>query len=101
MKIINNITEKLVDDLRCHIRPNSKIAIAAACFSAYAYEGLKKELAQVEGFRFLFSSPTFLQSKTENRSKNFTFHGSVGKRPFTEANLRSNFAARPSAVSFS
>lgn len=98
MKIINNITEKLVDDLRCHIRPNSKIAIAAACFSVYAYEELKKELAQVEEFRFLFSSPTFLQSKPEKSQREFyiprisrekTLHGSE-----FEIKLRNDFSQK-------
>ena len=38
MKIINNITEKLSDDLHVEISPHSKVSIAAACFSVYAYE---------------------------------------------------------------
>mgnify|MGYP000225888917 CR=1 FL=1 len=33
MKIINNITEKLSDDLKVEIMPHSKVSIAAACFS--------------------------------------------------------------------
>ena len=33
MKIINNITEKLSDDLQVEIAPHSKVSIAAACFS--------------------------------------------------------------------
>lgn len=71
MKIINNITEKLVDDLRCRIAPNSRISIAAACFSVYAYEELKTELEQVDEFRFLFSSPTFLQENPEKTRREF------------------------------
>ena len=42
MKIINNITEKLCDDLQIEITPNSEVALAAAYFSVYAYEELKK-----------------------------------------------------------
>ena len=71
MKILNNITDKLVDDLKKTIRPNSKIATAAACFSVYAYEELKQELEKVEEFRFLFSSPTFLQQKPEREQREF------------------------------
>ena len=71
MKIINNITDKLADDLKITIRPNSRVSIAAACFSVYAYEELKKELEQVEELRFLFSSPTFLQEKPEKSCREF------------------------------
>ena len=48
MKIINNITEKLSDDLHVEISPHSKVSIAAACFSVYAYEELKEQLEQVD-----------------------------------------------------
>ena len=71
MKIINNITDKLADDLKITMRPNSRVSIAAACFSVYAYEELKKELEQVEEMRFLFSSPTFLQKKPEKACREF------------------------------
>ena len=32
MKIINNITEKLIDDMQTEVTENSKLSIAAACF---------------------------------------------------------------------
>ena len=85
MKIINNITDKLVDDLKETISPNSKVSIAAACFSVYAYEELKKELDKVDEFRFLFSSPSFLQEEPKEECREFyipriarerTLHGS-------------------------
>ena len=38
MKIINNITEKLSDDLQEKLTSHSRVSIAAACFSIYAYE---------------------------------------------------------------
>ena len=41
MKIINNITEKLIDDMQTEVTENSKLSIAAACFSVYAYKELK------------------------------------------------------------
>lgn len=42
MKNFNNINERVVDDLKKEIKSNSKIKIAAASFSIYAYEALKK-----------------------------------------------------------
>ena len=37
MKIINNVTEKLLDDLRITIEKNSRVSIAAACFEYSAH----------------------------------------------------------------
>lgn len=71
MKIINNLTEKLVDDLRLTIRPNSCVSIAAGCFSVYAYEALKQELESIDELRFLFSSPAFLKQQPEKECREF------------------------------
>lgn len=37
MKLIDNLSEKLVDDLRVTMQRDSRVSIAAACFSVYAY----------------------------------------------------------------
>ena len=44
MKILDNINERLKDDLIQEIKPQSKLGIAAAYFSIYAYQELKKQL---------------------------------------------------------
>jgi len=59
MKLIDNVNDRLGDDLKTTIRKGSKLSIAAASFSIYAYEALKRELDKVEGLRFIFSSPAF------------------------------------------
>ena len=61
-KVLDNVHEKVVDDLRQTIRKGSKVSIAAASFSIYAFEALKKELNSVDEFRFLnhLRSPFFL-----------------------------------------
>ena len=71
MKLINNLTEKLIDDLRSTIEPDSRISMAAACFSVYAYEELKEELEQIEELRFLFTSPTFLDQPEQESQREF------------------------------
>ena len=71
MKIINNITEKLSDSLRVEVTPESKISIAAACFSVYAFEELKDQLESVEQLRFIFTSPTFLAEKPDKERREF------------------------------
>lgn len=54
MKIFNNITEKLKDDLIQQIKKGSKVSIAVSCFSIYAYNELKKQLEKVDSFKFIF-----------------------------------------------
>ena len=41
-KLINNINERVVDDLKSRLSSKSKVSIAAASFSIYAFEALKK-----------------------------------------------------------
>lgn len=44
MQIIDNINHIVKNDLQESIQPGSKLSIAAACFSIYAYQELKKQL---------------------------------------------------------
>ncbi len=91
-KQINNIQERLVDDLQSQLRlqnqldlqsqlglrnagneqaedRKARLSIAAASFSIYAYEALKEELEQIEELRFIFTSPTFVADPTANKEK--------------------------------
>lgn len=71
MEIFDNVTQIVRDDLKEKIQPNSKVSIAAACFSMYAYQELKSQLEKVEEFRFIFTSPTFIKEKTEKEKREF------------------------------
>lgn len=44
MEIIDNINKTLKEDLSFEIEKGSKVSIAAASFSIYAFDQLKKEL---------------------------------------------------------
>ena len=44
MQIIDNINHIVKNDLQDSIQPGSKLSIAAACFSIYAYQERKKQL---------------------------------------------------------
>ena len=57
MKIIDNINDLLGDDLKASLRAKSKLKIAASCFSIYAYEALKSELAKIGSLEFIFTAP--------------------------------------------
>ena len=44
MELIDNVNKTLKDDLTVSIQTDSKVSIAAACFSIYAFQELKREL---------------------------------------------------------
>ena len=67
MEVIDNVSKIVRDDLVEAIKPHSRISIAAACFSIYAYQELKKQLTTVDECRFIFTSPTFVTDKTEKK----------------------------------
>ena len=71
MKIIDNITYLVRDDLKQTIKKSSKVSVAAACFSMYAYNELKKELEGVDEFRFIFTSPTFIGENNQKEKREF------------------------------
>lgn len=71
MEIINNVTKTLKDDLSDEIKCGSELSIAAACFSIYAFQELKKQLASIEELRFIFTSPTFVAEKTKKEKREF------------------------------
>ena len=48
MKLIDNITHLLGDDLKATLKPKARLKIAASCFSMYAFEALKAELEKLE-----------------------------------------------------
>lgn len=71
-KQFNNITERVIDDLKQVLSSgNSQISIAAASFSIYAYEALKEELEKVDCINFIFTSPTFYTDKSEKQKREF------------------------------
>ena len=71
MELINNTTKTLRDDLAAEIKQGSKLSIAAACFSIYAFQELKKELQGIDELRFIFTSPTFTTEKTKKERREF------------------------------
>ena len=69
--ILDNVNSKVIDDLKQTIRKGSKVSIAAASFSIYAFEALKKELNSVDEFRFLFTGETFTKEKAPKEAREF------------------------------
>lgn len=71
MEVIDNVNKILKDDLINTLKPNSKVAIASACFSIYAFQELKTQLESIEELRFIFTSPTFLNEKVSKTKREF------------------------------
>ena len=70
-KVINNISERVIDDLKAKLSTASCVSIAAASFSIYAFEALKEELEKVEELRFIFTSPTFIKDSVKKEKREF------------------------------
>ncbi len=71
MEIFDNINKFVRDDFNLTIKKGSKVDIAAACFSIYAYKELKKQLDKVDELRFIFTSPTFVTEKAKKEKREF------------------------------
>ena len=71
MEIFNNTTTVVKDDLEKVIAKGSRISIAAACFSIYAFQELQTQLKHIDTLRFIFTSPTFIAEKTAQEKREF------------------------------
>jgi hypothetical protein len=71
LELIDNVSKTLKADLQTEITVGSRIAIAASCFSIYAFQELKEQLLNVEELRFIFTSPTFTTDKEEKQKREF------------------------------
>ena len=67
----DNITQRVIDDLRRMLRQGSRVSMAAASFSIYAFEALQKELEKVDELRFIFTSPTFNKERAKKQKREF------------------------------
>ena len=71
MELIDNIHKTLRDDLKEVMQAESKLSVAAASFSIYAFQELRKELEKCEEFRFIFTAPTFTTEKAQKEKREF------------------------------
>jgi superfamily II DNA or RNA helicase len=67
VRIIDNTSQLLGDDLKAAVEKGARLKIAASCFSIYAFEALKAELAKVESLQFIFTAPTFVPIDVTDR----------------------------------
>lgn len=67
MRIIDNVSELLGDDLKAALVPRSKLRIAASTFSIFAFEALRDELGQLSELEFIFTSPSFVTDEATDK----------------------------------
>lgn len=61
----------MMDDLKTKMSEGASLSIAAASFSIYAFEALKKEFESIDELRFIFTSPTFVKDKIRKEKREF------------------------------
>jgi len=69
VRILDNTSQLLGDDLKVTFGKAARLKIAASCFSIYAFEALKAELANVESLQFIFTAPTFVPTDVTDRMR--------------------------------
>ena len=67
----DNINHKVVDDLRVTLRKGSKVSVASACFSIYAFSELREQLEGLDELRFIFTAPSFLKERESKQRREF------------------------------
>lgn len=71
MQLIDNINQTLRNDLVYTIKSGSRVSIAAASFSIYAFQELKEQLKEIDELRFIFTSPSFVTEKADKQRREF------------------------------
>lgn len=69
MQVIDNINTLFGEELKSSLTANSKLKVAASCFSMYAFVALKKELLKIDSLEFIFTSPTFVPEQATDKIK--------------------------------
>lgn len=69
---IDNRTIFLGEQLKKELISGSKVKMAAATFSMFAYQELKEELENIEELQFIFTSPTFTMDNMEKERREYS-----------------------------
>jgi len=70
-EMLDNVSRTVKDDLAKTVKKGDKLSVAAACFSIYAYQSLKRQFDDIAELRFIFTSPTFLKEKAPKDKREF------------------------------
>jgi hypothetical protein len=92
-ELIDNKNKTLKDDLAVTITRGSKVSIAAACFSIYAFRELKTQLSAVSELRFIIAC--FDDNVTEE-----TVKAIAQQKPYCAVFRDSSYASGSVAANF-
>ena len=67
----DNRSKILKDDLVAHVQTGDKMSVAASVFSMYAYRELREQLNNLDEFRFIYTSPAFLNEHGKKEQREF------------------------------
>ena len=70
-EFFDNRTRIVKDGLVKAIGKGDRVSVAAALFSIYGYEELKKQLNKCDSFRFIYTEPTFLAKRTAKEQREY------------------------------
>lgn len=73
--------------LKNNIESNSRVSIASAYFTIYAFNELKNELSKIDGLRFLFNEPTFIKSEKLREEKEFVLQQKEREKALSDFSL--------------
>lgn len=103
VKLVDNKGDNtLYNTLKEEVKKGSKIAVASAYFSIYAFEELKKELTKANEFKFLYTQPTFYNHE---KDQNFQYKLKINKENYPtfdgndfELTLRNKMSSKSIAI---
>lgn len=103
VKLVDNKGDNtLYNTLKEEVKKESKIAVASAYFSIYAFEELKKELTKANEFKFLYTQPTFYNHE---KDQNFQYKLKINKENYPtfdgndfELTLRNKMSSKSIAI---
>ena len=61
----NKKNGSVYDELKENLKTGSKLSVISAYFTIYAFDELRKELANIDKMRFIFTEPTFVKKDNE------------------------------------
>ncbi|MGN0034109.1 MAG: hypothetical protein ACI364_00040, partial [Coriobacteriales bacterium] len=67
----DNRSKILKDDIAARLRKGDRVSVAAAYFSIYGFQELKRELEACDEFRFIYTEPTYIQETSDKAQREF------------------------------
>lgn len=90
--MLDNVRRTVKDELATTIAKGDRLSIAAACFSIYAYQALKKQLDGIDELRLFLRHRLFCKKKLPKKNESFIYLALTTSVHAMAQNLMSNFA---------